>query len=97
MVDDDDGDESPSLEPRTDSGSALPSEFGAWRRLRIVKRNESLSLIFFLREREYMELELRSVELQGAHEAGGAPPTLVARVWAPWTWVFASIFYYFQK
>ena len=37
-----------------------------------------------------MELELRSVELQGAHEAGGVPrggrraPTLVARVWAPW-------------
>ena len=38
---------------------------------------------------EYIELELRSVELQGAHEAGGAPggagapPTLVDRVWAP--------------
>ena len=31
-----------------------------------------------------MELELRSVEQQWAHEAGGAPPTLVARVWAPW-------------
>ena len=36
-----------------------------------------------------MELELRSVELQGAHEAGGAlrgvgrAPTLVPRVWAP--------------
>ena len=24
-----------------------------------------------------------SVELQGGHEAGGAPPTLVATVWAP--------------
>ena len=34
-----------------------------------------------------MELELRSMELQGAHEAGDAPyapPTLVDRVWAPW-------------
>ena len=37
-----------------------------------------------------MELELRSVEREGAHEAGGAPrgadapPTLVDRVWAPW-------------
>ena len=31
-----------------------------------------------------MELELRSVEVQGAHETGGAPPTLVDRVWAPW-------------
>ena len=36
-----------------------------------------------------MELELRSVELQGDHEVGGraqgagAPPTLVDRVWAP--------------
>ena len=28
---------------------------------------------FFLRETEYMELELRSVEHQGAHETGGAP------------------------
>ena len=36
-----------------------------------------------------MELELRSVEHQGAHEAGGAQggrraPTLVDRVRAPW-------------
>ena len=36
-----------------------------------------------------MELELRSVEHQGGHEAGGAPrgvgaaPTLMDRVWAP--------------
>ena len=79
MVDDDDGDESPSPEPRTDSRSALPREFRAWRRLRIVKRDESFSQICFLPEREYMELELRSVEVQGAHEIGGralggAPP-----------------------
>ena len=79
-----------------DSKSALPREFRAWRRLRIAKRDESFSLIFFLPEHEYMELELRSVEQQGAHEAGaraqgqaraqgaGAPPTLVDRVWAPW-------------
>ena len=71
MVDDDDGDESPSPEPRTDSRSALPREIRAWRRLRIVKRDETFSLIFFLRETEYMELELRSVEVQGAHEIGG--------------------------
>ena len=31
------------------------------------------SLSFFLPEREYIELELRSVEHQVAHEAGGAP------------------------
>ena len=73
MVDDDDGDESPSPEPRTDSRSALPREIRAWRRLRVVKRDETFSLIFFLPEREYMELELRSVEVQGAHEIGGRP------------------------
>ena len=71
MVDDDDGDESPSPEPRTDSRSALPREIRAWRRLRVIKRDETFSLIFFLPEREYMELELRSVEVQGAHETGG--------------------------
>ena len=77
------------MEPRTDSRSALQREIRAWWRLCIVKRDESFSLIFFLPEHEYMELELRSVERQGAHEAGGAPnevgapPTLVDRVWAP--------------
>ena len=83
MVDDDDGDGFPSSEPRTDSRSALPRGFRAWRWLRIVKRDESFSLIFFLPESEYMELELRSVERQGAHEVGGAPSILVDRVWAP--------------
>ena len=43
-----------------------------------------------------MELELRSVEVQGAHEiggaprGGGAPPCLVDRVWAPWCISFAQ-------
>ena len=78
MVDDDDGDESPSPEPRTDSRSTLSREIRAWRRLRVIKHDEAFSPIFFLRETEYMELELRSVELQGAHEIGafprGAPP-----------------------
>ena len=89
MVDDDDDDESPSPEPLTDSRSALPREIRAWRRLRIVKHDGTFSLIFFLRKNKYMELELRSVDVQGAHEAGGAPyergraPTLVDRVWAP--------------
>ena len=72
MVDDVDGDGFPSPEPRTDSRSALPREIRAWRRLRIIKRDESFSLIF-LPEHEYMELELRSVEQQGAHEAGVRP------------------------
>ena len=68
MVDDDDGDGFPSPEPRTDSRSALPREFRAWRRLCIVKCDESFFLIFFLPEREYMELELRPVEVQGGHK-----------------------------
>ena len=46
MVDDDDGDGFPSPEPRTDSRSALPRGFRAWRRLRIVKRDDFFSLIF---------------------------------------------------
>ena len=50
---------------------------------------------------EYMELELRSVEHQGAHETGGraqgGAPTLVDRVWAPWPSSFTNIFYIFQK
>ena len=90
MVDDDDGDESPSLEPRTDSRSALLREIRAWRRLRVVKRDDTFSLIFFLLECEYMELELRSVEVRGGHEIGGhaqgegRAPTLVDMVWGPW-------------
>ena len=84
MVDDDDGDGSPSPEPRTDSRSALPREMRAWWRLRIIKCDESFSLIFFLPEHEYMELDLRSWEVQGGHEIGGAPyrggaPCLVDR------------------
>ena len=71
MVDDDNGVESPSPEPQTDSRSALPREIRAWQRLRVVKRDETFLSNFFLPEREYMELELRSVEVQGAHEIGG--------------------------
>ena len=73
MVDDDDDDGFPSPEPRTDSGSALPREFRAWRRLRIVKRDEFFSFIFFLLESEYIEWESRPEELQGAHEVGARP------------------------
>ena len=79
MVDDDDGDGFPSTEPRTDSRSALSRKNGAWRWLHIVKRDEPFSLILFLPEREYIELELRSVEVRGTHKAGertlGGAPT----------------------
>ena len=103
MVDDDDGDESPSPEPRTDSRSALPRVFRAWRWLRIVKRNESFSLIFFLPKHEYMELELRSVEHQGAHEIGGAPtgrgraPHPRGQGVGPLTWILLPVFLIFSK
>src|SRR3954466_3297344 len=53
MVDDDDGDESTSPEPRTDSRSALPRGFRAWRRLCIVKRDDFFSLIFSPRKPIY--------------------------------------------
>ena len=36
-----------------------------------MKRDETFSLIFFLPETVYMELELRSGGVQGAHETGG--------------------------
>ena len=74
MVDDDDGDESPSPEPRTDSRSALPRDFRAWRRLSIVKRDESFSLFFSLRTRIYRV----GVEVGGAPGGprGGGPPGL---------------------
>ena len=70
MVDDHDGDESPSPEPRTDSRSVVPREIRAWQRLRIVKHDDFFSL-FFLPESQYMELELASEGHQGAHKVGG--------------------------
>ena len=102
MVDDDDSDESPSSKPRTDSRSALPREIRAWRRLCIVKRDETFSLIFFLRETEYMELELRSVEHQGAHETGGRvqgegtpPPSWTGC--GPLALIISPVFFIFSK
>ena len=93
MVDDDDDDDGfPSPEPRTDSTSALPRETRAWRRLRIIKRDET----------EYMELELRSVELQGAHETGGraqgvGAPHPRGQGVGPLTWIFLLVFSIYSK
>src|SRR3954466_11236859 len=53
MVDDDECDESPCPEPRTDSRSALPRGFRAWQWLRIVKRDDFFSLIFSPRKPIY--------------------------------------------
>ena len=63
MVDDDDGDESPSPEPRMNSRSALPRGFRAWRRLRIVKHDESFFFIFSPQKQIY----------RVGVEVGGAP------------------------
>ena len=46
MVDDDDSDEFPSLDPRTDSRSALQRDIRAWRWLRVVKWDKTFSLFF---------------------------------------------------
>ena len=98
MVDDDDGDGFPSPEPRTDSRSALPRGFRAWRRLRIVKRDESFSLIFFSPNTNIWSWSWGRWSVRGPTRQGaGAPPTLVDRWWAPWPSSFARIFYYFWK
>ena len=96
MVDDDDGNESPSPEPRTDSRSALPREIRAWRRLHIVKRDETFSLIFS----PWNGIYRVGVEVAGASRGPrdrGAPPILLDRVWAPWPWFFRQYFLYFPK
>ena len=95
LVDDDDGDGFPSPEPRTDSRSALPRGFRAWRRLRIVKHDDFFSPIF--PETQYMEVELDSERQQGAHEVGGRAPTLMERRWAPCSSSLAGIFLIFWK
>ena len=55
------------------------------------------SLSFFLPEGQYMKLELASEGHQGAHEVGGRAPTLVDRVWPPWSSSFARTFIIFSK
>ena len=73
MVDDDDGDGFPSPEPRTDSRSALPREIRAWRRLRIVKRDETFSLIFFSPNVNIWSWSWGRWRSRGPTRQGGAP------------------------
>ena len=84
MVDDDDSDKSPSPEPRTDSRSALPREIRAWRRLPIVKRDDFFSLIFSPRKPIY-GIGVGVGGPPGGPRGRGRAPTLVDRVWAPWS------------
>ena len=56
------------------------------------------SLYFFLPEREYMELELRSVEHQGAHETGGrAAPHPRGQGVAPLVMILSPVFFIYSK
>ena len=85
--------DSPSAKPQMDIGSALPREFRAWRRLRIVKRDESFSLIFSPRKQIYRV----GVEVGGAPGgpswAGCGPPDmdfsfgifLIFQIDVPWS------------
>ena len=95
MVDDDDGDESPSPEPRTDSRSALLRGFRAWRRLRIVKCDESFSLIFSPRTRIYGV----GVEVGGAPGGprGRRTPHPCGKGVGPLVLILSPVFLYFPK
>ena len=99
MVDDDGF---PSPEPRTDSRSALPREIRAWRRLRIVKHDESFSFGFSPRKWIYaVQVEVGGASGgprgRGRAQGGRRAPTLVDMVWAPWSWFFCLYFLYISK
>ena len=103
MVDDDDGDESPSPEPRTDSRSALLREIRAWRRLGIVKHNGTFSLIFSLRNGIYrVRVEVGGASGdprdRGVHPGGRVrPPPSWTGCGPPGLDSFAGIIYIFQN
>ena len=97
MVDDDDNDESPSLEPRTDSRSALPREIRAWRRLCIVKRDETFSVIFFSTRRNIWSWSWGRWSVRGPTRKGGAPPPSWTGCGPPGLDSFASIFIFSKK
>src|SRR3954466_13333338 len=96
MVDDDECDESPCPEPRTDSRSALPRGFRAWQWLRIVKRDDFFSLIFSPRKPIYRVGVGVGGHPGGPRDRGRAlgGATLVDRVWPPWSSSLPRIFYY---
>src|SRR3954469_18829615 len=79
-----------------DSRSALPREFRAWRRLRIVKRDESFSLVFSPRTRIYGV----GVEVGGApggpRERGARPHPRGEGV-GPLALILSPVFFIFSK
>ena len=102
MVDDDDGDGFPSPEPRTDSRSALPREFRAWRWLRIVKRDETFSLIFFspntnIWSWSWGRWSSRGPTRQGARPGGQTRPPPSLKGCGPLALILSPIFFIFSK
>ena len=102
MVDDDDGDGFPSPEPRTDSRSALPRDFRAWRRLRIVKRDETFSLIFFSPNMNiWVGVEVGGgpggPRDRGRAQGEGVRPHPRGQVVGPLTWILLPVFLIFSK
>ena len=91
MVDDDDGDESASPEPRTDSRSALPREIRAWRRLHIIKHDETFSLIFFSMKRNIWSWSWGRWSVRGPWGRGARPHPRGQGV-GPWRWFFRQYF-----
>ena len=59
---------SPERTPDQPSRESFGRGGGSYRKTQRILLSD-----FFLPEREYMELELRSMAVQGAHEVGGAP------------------------
>ena len=55
------------------------------------------SLLFFLPETQYMEVELESERQQGAHEVGGRVPQTRGKVVGPLAFIFCRYFSYFLK
>ena len=101
-VDDDEDDGFPSSDPRTDSRSALPSKFRAWRRLRIVKRDESFSLIFFspntnIWSQGWGRWTIRGPRGRGHAQGGRARPHPRGQVVGPLTWILLTIFIIYSK
>ena len=93
----------PSLRsPETDSRSGLPMKNRRWRRLRIVKRDKTFSLIFS-REDGIYSVGIRSgggsrgpTSLGGAPWGGGRAPWLVAPGGPLW-YFFAPVFFIYSK
>ena len=61
----------PSPEPQTDSRSALPRKNRAWRRLRLVDRDNSSSLVFFLEICDFIVLGGSSAGPPGGYNPPG--------------------------